>query len=94
MSKTINKVLSQSPEAKFLQAAGLKLVSTERQLANGTIALAGKVRKQPVSYKITANGAVLSNEFVARTVSGSTDYQVYKAGLKAAAELLTKRQAR
>lgn len=93
MTKTLTKAL-QSPEAKTLLGAGLKVVSTERQLANGTIALAGKVRKQPVNYKITLNGIVLSNDFVARRVSGATDYQVYKAGLAAAAELLAKRQAR
>ncbi len=94
MSKIITKVLTQSPEAKALLAAGLKVVSTDRQLANGTIALAGKVRKQPVSYKITANGAVLSNDFVARQVSANTEYGLYKAGLAAAGELLAKRQAR
>lgn len=90
MSKTITKAI-QSPEAQSLLAAGLKLVSTERQLANGTIALAGKVRKQPVSYKITANGAVLSNEYVARTVTGKSGVSLYRAGLKAANELLAKR---
>lgn len=66
----------------------LKLVSTETQLANGTIALVGKIKKEPVSYKITANGAVLSNEFVARRVEG------YQQGIKAVAELAAKRAAR
>ena len=92
MSKILTKAL-QSPEAKALLAAGLKVVSTDRQIANGTIALAGKVRKQPVSYKITLNGAVMSNDFVARRVVGSTDYQVYKAGLAAAGDLFAKRKA-
>lgn len=92
MSKTLTKALK-SPEAQALLNAGLKVVSTERQIANGTIALAGKVRRQPVSYKITATGAVLSNEFVARQVFADTEYGVYKAGLKAAGELLAKRQA-
>jgi len=92
MSKTVIKAI-QSPEAQVLLNAGLKLVSTERQLANGTIALAGKVRKQPISYKITANGAVLSNEYVARTVTRSSALAQYRAGLKAAGELLAKRIA-
>lgn len=92
MSKTITRALK-SPEAQALLNAGLKVVSTERQIANGTIALVGKVRKQPVSYKITATGAVLSNEYVARQVFADTEYGVYKAGLKAAGELLAKRQA-
>lgn len=88
---TITKAL-QSKEAQALLDSGLKLVSTDRQIENGTIALFGKVKKKHVSYKITAAGAVLSNEFVARRVQGGTQYQVYKAGLKAAAELLAKRQ--
>jgi hypothetical protein len=63
----------------------LKLVSTERQLENGTIALAGKIRKQAVSYKITAAGAVLSNEFVARRVED------YREGIQAVTELADRR---
>jgi hypothetical protein len=92
MSKTIIKAL-QSAEAQTLLNAGLKVVSTDRQLANGTIALAGKVRKQPISYKITANGAVLSNEFVARTVNAASALVQYRRGLAAAGELLAKRTA-
>lgn len=91
-NKTVMKAL-QTPEAQALLSAGLKLVSSERQLANGTIALEGKVRKQPISYKITANGVVLSNEFVARTVAATSPLRQYRAGLKAAGELLTKRFA-
>jgi hypothetical protein len=77
--------------------AGLQLVSTERQLQNGTLAFTGKIKAgrktiRP-SYKITANGAVLSNEFVARRVDedlvGSTDG--YRQGLVAVAEILSKR---
>jgi hypothetical protein len=66
----------------------LKVVSTDRQLANGTIALAGKIKKQAVNYKITAAGAVLSNEFVARQVFN------YQDGIKAVAELAAKRASR
>ena len=90
MTKTIERAL-QSKEAQTLLAAGLKVVSTDRQLANGTIALAGKVKRQPISYKITAAGAVLSNEYVARTVLADSPLKQYKAGLKAAGELLAKR---
>ena len=93
MNKTLTKAL-QSPEMKALQAAGLKVVSTDRQLENGTIALAGKIRKQPVSYKVTATGAVLSNEFVARRVTGDTEYKQYKAGLQAVVDLASKRAER
>jgi hypothetical protein len=92
MTKAINKAL-QTPEAQALLAAGLKLKSTKRQLANGTIALTGRVKKRAVSYKITATGSVLSNEFVARRVLESTEGQLYRAGLRAAAELLAKRKA-
>jgi hypothetical protein len=92
MNKTLDKVL-QSTELQALLSKGLKVVSTDRQLQNGTIALAGKVRKQSISYKITANGAVLSNEFRARTVTGAYPLQQYRAGLKAAGELLAKRIA-
>ena len=93
MNKNLTKAL-QSPEMKTLQGLGLKVVSTDRQLQNGTIALTGKIRRQPVSYKVTATGAVLSNEFVARRVTGDTEYKLYKAGLKAAVELAERRVAR
>jgi len=66
----------------------LRLVSTRRQLENGTIALVGKIKRQPVSYKITATGAVLSNEFVARQVES------YREGIQAVAELAEKRALR
>lgn len=91
-SKTLSKAI-QSQEAQALLSRGLKFVSTDRQLKNGTIALAGKIRKTPVSLKITANGAVLSNEYVARTVSSPSALTQYKQGLRAADELLQKRFA-
>lgn len=74
---------------KNLESLGLKLVSTERQLQNGTISLSGKFKVgrrtiQP-SYQVTANGAVISNEFVARRVND------YREGLTAVAEILQKR---
>ncbi len=85
MSVKMKNALKSKLLQTLLETRRLKVVSTERQLANGTIALTGKIRKQPVSYKITAAGAVLSNEFVARRVA---DYQ---AGIKAVAELASKR---
>lgn len=85
---SIKTTLKSAALAALITERKLKLVSTEVQLANGTIALTGKIKKQPVSYKITANGAVLSNEFVARRVSG------YKQGIQAVAELAAKRAAR
>lgn len=79
---------------KSLIDSGLKLVSTERQLQNGTLAFTGKIRAgrktiRP-SYKITATGAVLSNEFVARRVGGD-GVAVYRQGFEAVAEILGKR---
>lgn len=88
MNKQINAA-TRTKQFQSLLSSGLKLTSTERQLDNGTIALAGtfgRGRKATrVSYAITANGAVLSNEFVARRVAN------YKEGLSAVQELLTKR---
>jgi len=72
-----------------LIAAGLQLVSTDRQLANGSLAFTGKFKagRKTVrpSYVVTANGAVISNEYVARQVSS------YREGLEAVAEILSKR---
>lgn len=84
---SIKTVLKNKTLQALITDRKLKLVSTETQLENGTIALVGKIKKQPVSYKVTANGAVLSNEFVARRVSS------YAEGFKAVAELAAKRAA-
>lgn len=72
-----------------LLSLGLQDVTTERQAANGSIAFTGKFRAgrrtiRP-SYVVTANGAVISNEFVARKVSN------YRQGFQAVAEILKKR---
>lgn len=85
MSK-ITTVLKSKGLQALITERKLKLVSTDLQLANGTIALVGKIKKRPVSYKVTANGAVLSNEYVARRVGS------YAEGFKAVAELVEKRQ--
>lgn len=96
ISKTIAAVM-RTKQYNALIGAGLQLVSTDRQLANGTLAFTGKVKAgrktiRP-SYKITGKGAVLSNEFVARRVDddlvGSVDG--YRQGLTAVQELLNKR---
>lgn len=91
---SIKTVLKSKALQELMTARKLRLVSTETQLANGTIALVGKIKKQPVSYKITATGAVLSNEFVARRVDGTTPAALYKNGIAAVAELAAKRAAR
>lgn len=88
----MNKSLTAATKTKQFQTlinSGLKLVSTERQLANGTIALTGKVGRgrtsARVNYTISAEGNVRSNRFVARRVSN------YREGFQAVQELLTKR---
>jgi hypothetical protein len=90
---TVKNVLAalQTKEAQELLNRGLKFTSSGRQVKNGTIVLRGRIKRQPVSYKITASGAVLSNEYVARQVFASTPKTLYKRGLAAAAELLEKR---
>ena len=65
------------------------IVDIPIKLENGTIALSGKIgrgrKATKVNYAITANGAVLSNEFVARRVTN------YREGLAAVQELVSKR---
>ncbi len=97
---TIAKTLSSIRRTKQFQQltqSGLQLVSTKRQLQNGTLAFQGsyQVGSKSVtpSYSVTANGAVISNEFVARRVKGEKMSDVYKSGLQAVSELLTKRLA-
>jgi hypothetical protein len=95
---TIARTLSsirRTRQFKALVNSGLTLVSTNRQLENGTLAFRGSYKngKQVVmpSYAVTANGAVISNEFVARRVQGEKLSDVYKNGLNAVSELLSKR---
>lgn len=90
MSKSIASA-QRSKSYKSLISLGLKDVTTARQAANGSIALTGKFKAgrktiRP-TYVVTANGAVLSNEFVARNVD------TYSEGFQAVAELLSKRLA-
>lgn len=96
------KVIAAAKRTKQFNAlidSGLQFVSTDRQIANGTLAFTGKVKAgrktiRP-SYKITSNGAVLSNEFVARRVDGNIAGSIdgYRQGLLAVQELLSKRIA-
>ena len=96
MSKTLTSA-RRTKQFKQLETTGLKLVSTERQLQNGTLAFTGKfkVGRKTVkpSYVLTGNGAVLSNEYVARRVDedlvGSIDG--YRQGLSHIAQILSKR---
>ena len=94
--RTINAV-TRTKQFKQLIEAGLQLASTDRQLANGTIKLTGKFKSgrktiRPV-FAVTAAGAVISNEFVARRVDpnlvGSVD--AYRQGFSAVSEILQKR---
>lgn len=89
--------VQRSKQYQQLISAGLKLVSTERQLSNGTLKFAGKIKTgrktiRP-TYAVTASGAVISNKFVARRVDGDTPTAMYRHGLSAALELLEKRLA-
>ena len=97
---TIAKTLAavqRTKQYKSLIDGGLKLVSTDRQLANGTLAFSGKLKigRKTVrpSYAVTANGAVLSNEFVARRVISEKATDQYRQGLVAVSEILGKRLA-
>lgn len=90
----MNKQISNATKTKQFQQllqAGLKMVSTDRQIDNGTIALVGKVGRgrnaAKVNYTISADGNVRSNRFVARRVTN------YREGLTAVQELLAKRTA-
>ena len=87
--------IKRSKQFQNLTDLGLKLTSTDRQLSNGTLSFSGKVRagrkRITPSYSVTANGAVISNEFVARRVSGKNLNELYRNGLNAISELLDKR---
>ena len=97
-AKTLAAV-QRSKQFQNLLDSGLKLVSTARQLQNGTLAFTGKLKagRKTVrpTYAVTANGAVISNEFVARRISadiaGST--AGYREGLSAVSQILEKRLA-
>lgn len=96
---SIKRALAAAQRTKQYQSlidAGLKMISTDRQLENGTLSFTGKIKVgrkviRP-TYKITAAGAVISNEFVARRVDGEPS-KIYKNGLKAVSEILEKRMA-
>lgn len=93
-AKTIAAV-QRTKQYQSLIDSGLKLVSTERQLQNGTLAFSGKIKAgrktiRPL-YSVTATGAVISNEFVARRVTAETPMAIYRQGLQAVSEILSKR---
>jgi hypothetical protein len=95
-AKTIAAVQRSKPFQNLL-AAGLQLVSTDRQLQNGTLAFSGKLKvgRKTIrpSYSVTAAGAVISNEFVARRVTAEKATDQYRQGLTAVSEILGKRLA-
>lgn len=95
-NKTISAV-TRSKQFNALVNSGLQLVSTDRQLANGTLAFTGKFKigRKTVrpTYAVTATGAVLSNEYVARRIDADLAGTAngYRQGLQAVAEILAKR---
>jgi uncharacterized phage infection (PIP) family protein YhgE len=97
---TIAKTLASVQRSKQFQNllnSGLKLVSTDRQLQNGTLAFTGKLKAgrktiRP-TYAVTSTGAVISNEFVARRVACAKQTDQYRQGLTAVSEILGKRLA-
>lgn len=96
IAKTLASV-QRTKQFSSLIESGLKLVSTDRQLSNGTLAFSGKLKAgrktiRP-TYAVTANGAVISNEFVARRVQAVTPLATYRQGLSAVSEILGKRLA-
>lgn len=95
-AKTLATV-QRTKQYKSLIDAGLQLVSTERQLSNGTLAFAGKIKAGRSTIRpkfvVTASGAVISNKFVARRVDAETPVATYRQGLEAVADLLGKRLA-
>lgn len=95
-AKTLAAV-RRSKQFQNLLSAGLKLVSTERQLQNGTLSFAGKIRKGRATlrptFSVTSTGAVISNKFTARRIEAESQAVTYKQGLAAVAELLEKRLA-
>lgn len=94
IAKTIATV-QRTKQFQQLLELGLELVSTDRQLANGTLTFSGKIkagkRTLRPTYSVTASGAVISNEFVARRVEAETPVATYRQGLTAVQELFSKR---
>ena len=68
-SKTIAAV-QRTKQYQSLIDSGLKLVSTDRQLQNGTLAFSGKIKagRKTISpvYSVTAKGAVISPALLLR----------------------------
>ena len=95
-AKTLAAV-RRSKQFQNLLSAGLKLVSTDRQLQNGTLSFTGKVKRGRTtlrpSFSVTSTGAVISNKFTARRIESDSPTDTYKQGLSAVAELLEKRLA-
>ncbi len=94
--KTLSSV-RRTKQFSNLESIGLKLSSSEKQLGNGTLVFTGKfkVGRKTVrpKYAVTAKGAIISNEFVARRLTEDVAGTVvgYRQGLQAVAEILSKR---
>ena len=93
-AKTLSDLKSSS-QFKNLEKTGLKLVSTDRQLENGTLSFKGGVKVGDMilesDYQITAVGMVISNKRSARFVEAKSNIATYRKGLTAVADLLYKR---
>lgn len=85
----INKALKTAAGQELLEH--LYFVSTEKQIKNGTIVLEGYFGVTPVSYKITANGVVMSNDHVVDQILSVSEASMYTAGLRSALGLFKKR---
>lgn len=96
IARTLASV-QRTKQFKSLLDSGLQLVSTERQLSNGTLVFTGKIKagKRTIrpKYAVTATGAVISNEFVARRISAESPVSQYRQGLQAVSEIFSKRAA-
>lgn len=93
---TLSQIRS-SKQFRNLEKAGLRLVSTNRQLENGTLSFEGKVKIgtstiEP-SYQITGVGMVISNKRSARFVQADSNIGMYRKGIDAVADLLYKRMS-
>jgi hypothetical protein len=96
IAKTLASV-QRTKQFKNLIASNLVLASTDRQLSNGTLVFTGKIgrgrKAVHTKYAITANGAVISNEFTVRRVVSETAIETYRQGLAAISELFERRLA-
>lgn len=94
MNSTL-RAATKSKQFAALLDSGLEMVSTDRQIKNGSIQLTGKfkVGKSTIQpkYVVTANGAIISNEFTARRTDPTGKVSMYRDAFRQVQELLMKR---